>query len=126
MKINLQSGAVLDITLLPYEESWDISQRITKVLETIDIDIKAIDFKNPSYSDVIGFKGPLFNILSSKEVLEAAKICLARCTYNGLKIDSMTFEVRESRKDFLPVMYHVLKENISPFFEGLISFLSKS
>lgn len=126
MKINLQSGAVLDITLLPYEEAWDISQRITKVLETIDIDIKAIDFKNPSYSDVIGFKGPLFNILSSKEVLEAAKICLTRCTYNGLKIDSMTFEARESRKDFLPVMYHVLKENISPFFEGLISFLSKS
>jgi hypothetical protein len=126
MKIDLPTGAVLDITLLPYEQAWDISQRITKVLETIDIDIKSIDFKNPTYSDVIGFKGPLFNILSSKEVLEAAKICLTRCTYNGLKIDSMTFESKESRKNFLPVMYHVLKENISPFFEGLISFLSKS
>jgi len=126
MKIDLPTGAVLDITLLPYEQAWDISQRITKVLETIDIDIKSIDFKNPTYSDVIGFKGPLFNILSSKEVLEAAKICLTRCTYNGLKIDSMTFESKESRKNFLPVMYHVLKENIAPFFEGLISFLSKS
>lgn len=126
MKITMPSGSILDITLLPYESAWDVSQRVTKALESVEIDVKAIDFKNPSYSDIIGFKGPLFNVLSSKEILEAAKICLVKCTYNNLRFDNMTFESKESRQDFLPVMYHVLKENISPFFEGLISFLSKS
>ena len=126
MKITMPSGSILDITLLPYESAWDVSQRVTKALESVEIDVKAIDFKNPSYSDIIGFKGPLFNVLSSKEILESAKICLVKCTYNNLRFDNMTFESKELRQDFLPVMYHVLKENISPFFEGLISFLSQS
>lgn len=122
-KTTLPSGAILDITLLPFEEAWGVSQSITKEIERIDFDIKSIDWQEFKMSNVVNLKNPICAILSSQVVIEAAKVCFKRCTYNGLKIDSQTFEKREHRSDFLPVVFHVLKENISPFFENLFSSL---
>jgi hypothetical protein len=122
-KTTLPSGAVLDITLLPFEEAWGVSQSITKEIERIDFDIKSINWQEFKMSNVVNLKNPICAILSSQIVIEAAKVCFKRCTYNGLKIDSQTFEKREHRSDFLPVVFHVLKENISPFFENLFSSL---
>lgn len=122
-KTTLPSGAVLDITLLPFEEAWGVSQSITKEIERIDFDIKSINWQEFKMSNVVNLKNPICAILSSQVVIEAAKVCFKRCTYNGLKIDSQTFEKREHRSDFLPVVFHVLKENISPFFENLFSSL---
>jgi hypothetical protein len=122
-KTTLPSGAVLDITLLPFEEAWGVSQSITKEIERIDFDIKSINWQEFKMSNVVNLKNPICAILSSQIVIEAAKVCFKRCTYNGLKIDSQTFEKREHRSDFLPVVFHVLKENISPFFENIFSSL---
>ena len=122
-KIDLPSGAKLDITLLPFDEAWSIVQTITKVLERINVDLSRVDLTNIDATDIINLKSPLCAILSSNEILDAAKICFKRATYNGLKIDGQTFEKKASRCDFLPVVFHVLKENISPFFSNLISFL---
>jgi hypothetical protein len=126
IKTTLPSGSILEITLLPFEEAWGISQMITKEIERIDFDIKSVNFSDIKMTDVVNFKNPICAILSSKVVVEAAKICFKRATYNGLKIDSQTFEQREYRSDFLPVIFHVLKENISPFFENLLSSLKTS
>lgn len=122
-KITLPSGAVIDITLLPFEEAWGVSQSITKEIERIDFDIKSVNWQEFQMSNVLNLKNPICAILSSTVVVDAAKICFKRVTYNGLKIDSQTFEKRESRSDFLPVVFYVLKENISPFFENLFSSL---
>lgn len=122
-KIILPSGAVLEITLLPYEDAWGVSQRVSKLLESIKVDFKSIDLKNLMLSDVAVIQGPIFHVLSSAEIIDAAKTCFKRCTYNGLKIDGQTFDAKEARKDYLPVIFYVLKANIEPFFAGLISFL---
>lgn len=125
-KITLDSGAVLDITLLPFEEAWGVCQTLTKELEKIQFDPRSINFSDFQATDIINLKSPICAILSSQAVLECAKTCFKRCTYNGLKIDSQTFEKRELRADFLPVVFQVLKENVSPFFENLLSSLKKS
>jgi hypothetical protein len=122
-KTTLPSGAVLDITLLPFEEAWGVSQIITKEIEKLTLDIKSVDWKEFKMSDALNLKNPICAILSSSAVVDAAKTCFKRVTYNGLKIDSQTFEKREFRSDFLPVVFYVLKENISPFFENLFSSL---
>jgi hypothetical protein len=122
-KITLPSGAIIDITLLPFEEAWGVSQTMAKEVERINFDIKAFNWNDFQMMDALNLKNPICAILSSQAVIDAAKICFKRVTYNGLKIDSQTFEKREHRADFLPVVFYVLRENISPFFENLFSFL---
>ena len=122
-KITLPTGAKLEISLLAFEDAWSVVQTITKVLEGIHIDLKEVDFANIVATDVFNLKAPICAILSNKEIIDAAKICFKRTLYNGIKIDGQTFETKDSRKDFLPVVYHVIKENISPFFANLLSLL---
>jgi len=123
IKVSMPSGSVLDITLLPYEKAWGVCQTITRTIEKLDIDLKGINPKDWKGTDLLNLKGPLCNILSSNEIIEAGKVCFERCTYNGLRIDSMTFENRDNRRDFIPAIFHSLKENVTPFFENLLSFL---
>ena len=132
-KIKLPSGAVLDISLLSFEQAWDVSRIVVKEFEKLEIDLNGIDFKsirdNSSLAlmDIVAFKGPLCSVLSSKALVDAAKMCFPKCTYNGLKIVlDETFAKKETRADFLPVVFHVLKANISPFFDNLLLFLSKN
>lgn len=128
IKSILPSGAKLEITPLPYLKAWGVSQVLAKEVEKIGLDMKefkSIDFKNLLAVDALSFKNPLCALLASESILEAAKTCMERCTYNGLRIDEDTFERIEARQDFLPVVFSVLKENISPFFANLFSFFTK-
>ena len=115
----------MDITLLPFEEAWGIVQSISKLLESINVDISQIDLANINASDVMAFKGPICTVLGSRGVIDAANICFKRCTYDGKRIDSQTFEKRESRADFIPAVFYVIRENVAPFFANLISSLKK-
>lgn len=133
IKYDLPSGAVLDITLLPYGEAWDIAAAVIKEVQSIDIKLSGdVDFSNEEamkkffLDNVNDFKGPICAILSSKKVLESAHSCFRKCTYNNQKINGQTFESKEGRKDFLYACFYALKENIYPFLEGLLSSLSAS
>jgi hypothetical protein len=129
IKITLSSGAKLEITPLPYLKAWGVSQDVLKEVKKLNVDIntlKTIDFKNLLAVDALSFAGPLCEVLSNEKIIEAATVCMERCTYNGLKIDADTFEKIEARQDFLPVVFSVLKENISPFFANLFSFFMKN
>lgn len=123
--IRLPSGSVLHITLLPYEDSWSVFQEVSAFMEKVKFDFKSIDWEDYMKSDVAALSSPLLSIASSKEIIAAAKKCFCRVTVNGLKIDSMTFEAKELRKDFIPTVFHVLRENIAPFFDNLLSSLPK-
>ena len=125
-KITLPSGAELEITLLPYEEAWGVFQRVARVLEAVNIEGIGLDIKTVLVQDAMKLKGPILQMLSNKDIVEAAKVCFKRCTYNGLKVDGKTFDERDSRQDYLPCVFHALKENIAPFFGSLISSLGMS
>jgi hypothetical protein len=122
MKHNLPSGATFEVSLLPYEKAWEVSQHVAAVFEKIDLDLTDLN----ASVDVLKLKGPLLKVVASSEIIAEAKVCWSRCLYNGLKIDQMTFDKSESRADFIPCVFYSLRENISPFFSGLLSFLKTS
>jgi len=43
-KIKLPSGAVLDVTLMPFETAWEVCQLVTKEIEKLSIDPKVMNF----------------------------------------------------------------------------------
>jgi hypothetical protein len=123
-KIDLPSGAILEIGLLPYEEAWKVQQKIALAIKGIEIDKNSIDFKNLWSTDVFVLKGAICQILGNDAVIQAAKECFKKCLYNNQKITNMTFDEKESRQDFLYCVAYALKANIEPFFAGLASILS--
>jgi hypothetical protein len=122
-KYTLPSGSELDITLLPYEEAWACSQSILKVIEKVNIDIKGDGLEDFFKKDIMSLKAPICGVLGSPEVMHEVRRCWKRCTYNDKKIDGDSFESKDARSDFLYAAFYSLKENISPFFESLISLL---
>ena len=108
---------------MSYEAAWAVTQIILKEIEKTEINLKGIDLKKISQTDVLNFKGPICSLLASPKVLEAAKTCFKKCRYNDKAIDTMTFETKESRGDFLLCSWHAIKENVSPFFASLVSSL---
>lgn len=133
MKHDLPSGAVLDITLLPYGEAWDIASAVVKELKEVELNLPSdLDFADSAkvtqylLGHIRDIQSPLCSILSSKKILESAHACLKKCTYDNARINGQTFESLEGRKDFLIACFYALKENISPFFEGLVSSFSAS
>lgn len=125
MKINLPSGAVLDITLMPFERAWEISQTVIKEIEKIDADIGFLLRGEFDPSELIKLKGPICSLLSNRVIVNMAKECFVKCAINGLRIDDQTFETPSMRGDFIFAAFHVLVENISPFFKNLGSFFTK-
>jgi hypothetical protein len=123
MKVKLPSGAELVVTPLDWEDAWDISQRVLAVIEKLELDLKGINWTDIQSQDVLNFKGPICQILSSKVVFDAAKDCFKKCTYAGMRIDNATFNDSKARGDMLIACFHALKENCAPFFGSLLSGL---
>ena len=122
-KFTLPSGAILEVGLLPYEEAWKVQQKIASVFDSVKIELGSVDWQNLFKTDLLVLKGPICQILSSDQVIAAAKECFKRCLYNSVKIDSMTFDSKDARQDFLYCVAYAIKENIEPFFKGLVSSL---
>ena len=129
IKVNLPSGKILDITIMPFEIAWEISQNVTKELGKLNLNPDALKlFNKPKGSDIeieelFSLKDPLCAILSNSVFIDCAKTCFMKCTYNSLRIDQDTWESEEARADFILVVYYVLVNNLSPFFKHLGSFL---
>ena len=122
-KFELPSGSKFEVQPLSYEGAWAVTQTVLKEIEKTEINLKGMDFKALNQTDVLNFKGPICSLLASQAVLDAAKSCFKKCRYNDLVIDSMTFEKKEARGDFLYCCWYALRENILPFFGSLVSSL---
>lgn len=119
----LPSGAKFEVQPLGYEGAWAVTQSILKEIERTEINLKGMDFKALSQTDVLNFKGPICALLASQAVLDAAKTCFKKCRYNDKAIDSMTFEKKDARGDFLYCCWYAIRENVMPFFGSLVSSL---
>jgi hypothetical protein len=63
-------------------------------------------------------------IASDKKVNDLLWKCLARCTYNKVKITKDIFDNKEYRVNYYPIKIACLRENILPFLPALILMLS--
>lgn len=122
----LPSGAAFEVQPLSYESAWAVTQTVIKEIEKSDISsLKKLDldFDKIMSTDVLDLKDPICHLLASHAMIDAARQCFKKCLYNKGKIDSMTFESKEARGDFIMACWHALKENILPFFGSLGSLL---
>lgn len=122
-RITLPSGSVLEINLLPFGEARALNQRLAKVISKLNLNLKSVNFADLMTTDVLALSGPICELLSSQEIIDAAEGCFKRCLIDNLKIDEKTFEESSKRQDYFPAIFSVLKANISPFFIGLPLFL---
>jgi len=122
-KRTLASGAVLEITLLPFEEANDLMQTIVGEIKVLGEDIRGMDLKTLFEKEQSTLIGPVCSLLASKVIREAVKKCWVRATYNGVKISSDTFEKKENRGDYLISSFYLIQENCLPFFQDLRSLL---
>lgn len=112
LKKKLTSGAEIDITLAPFL----IGHRLFKAVAS---ELKSLDLNEDSVQKMSML------LVSSETIEEALWPCLARGTYNGVKITPELFENMNVRSDFLEVIKEVLAYNLAPFSKGIGS-LSKA
>jgi hypothetical protein len=60
-------------------------------------------------------------VASSTEVERLLMECAKLAFIGTDKINADYFEKAEHRKDYYPIMFHLLKENLEPFFAGAFS-----
>lgn len=120
IKYVLPSGDEFNITPLPFDESWEISQNILHEIKDLNINLEGVDFESIKDADVIRFMGPICHILSSHNIRDKVIQCFKRCNINGQKVG---FE--EKRGDYVFAAFYALKENVYPFFENLATIFQK-
>lgn len=111
IEIKLPTGATLKITPAPFADAKALLQAMLAELKTVKV----------SAGEELGemVKNMLATGLSSPAIDKALEACMARCTYNGHRIVSDTFEPEKAREDYLAVCMEVAKANIQPFMKSL-------
>lgn len=71
-----------------------------------------------------GILTPIISVINSKEVENAILKCAERALYDKQKINIDFFEDVKNRHLYIPIMFEIAKENLSPFFGGLSSGLN--
>lgn len=117
-----QSGAKVKIYAADFKDAIALKSAIAKELSKADFDLNLKSLQDEI--DLGNFAKIALAVDSSPVVYKHLFDCLVRCTYNGQKITEETFEEVSAREDYYEVVIACLKENLSPFFKGLISKLS--
>ena len=124
MEFKTESGADVKINMADFITSMKLKKAIQKALLVNKIDIASLDFSELKSGAISSIFELVLTADSNEEVENAVFKCLARCTYNGMKIEVSTFEPMEAREDYYEVIIACLKENLSPFFKPLLSKLN--
>jgi len=112
-KVELPSGAMLEITVSPLKEGKALYMAIAREMAAV-----AIQGQDQLFNLL---KNVIMAGLASKEIDDAIEACMKRVTYNGLKIDDSTFDPEERRQDYFFARYEVAYDNVLPFLKPLLS-----
>jgi hypothetical protein len=129
-KLKLASGAMLEMTLLSFEDGFQLFSIVSEELLKINIDLGNIKISELADRDMDNnflntLKNIVLSLIISKKLKDSLNSAFGRCLYNNLKIDSETFEDVNRRSDYLIVCWEVLRFNLSPFFpKSGLSFIT--
>lgn len=102
----LKSGATLNISSATFKDAHGLFKVVMKELGGL------------SFNDEMNQR-LMINLLSSDEVEAALWPCMARATYNKVKINPELFDTyEEAREDYLDIAGEVLGFNLNPFLRG--------
>ena len=120
----LDSGAVLDLTLAPFEAGHKLLKAVMREIEQVNVSKEALSGEmNEGALNTI--KSLLARLIYSDAVEAALWPCMDRALYNNKRISKDLFEDEAARADYLPVVKEVLLFNLSPFTKNLTSLLSE-
>ena len=127
-----QNGKRIVINVATFRESAQLKACIAKELLTQNIDIgnanSLAGLKDELNNSVPKLLNTAKDLLLSCEVSEefntALFNCLQHCTYDSIPVREQLFDdVPEAREDYYMIVFECIKENILPFFKGLLSKL---
>lgn len=118
-EIQLNSGAVLAVSIAPFSSSKKLLNVVMQELKDVDLELENLDLANFASQDINTLKNAICQLLGSENLERAVFECMAKCTYNGSRIVKDTFEPEEARADYLPCAWEVIKANLRPFFKNL-------
>jgi len=110
-EIKLPTGATLKIGDTPFAVSKALYKAVVSEMKGVELSSKR------EFNSLI--KDVFCTAFSSEKVETALAECLARCTYNDVKIDEKTFDGQKAREDYVQVCIEVAIENLTPFMKGL-------
>lgn len=115
-------------TVVVQEGGWDeaVALRVAVASELAGADLGdlKLSFNTEADLDIGKLLQIAMRLDASQKVADALFVCLGRCTYDGQRITKQTFEPRDARGDYYPIVIACLKENIGPFFVPLLSKLN--
>src|ERR1700689_2524355 len=114
----LASGAVLEMTMAPFEDGHRLLKAVSKEIENTKI--------NAGMQDIEAIKNLMMRAIYSEDIDRALAPCLTRCKYNKQPLSIKLFadetiaddEKVRRRGDYLPVIKEVLMFNLTPFFSS--------
>ena len=123
MEKTLPSGAVLEMTMAPFEDGHRLLKAVSREIENTKL--------ASNMQDIDAIKNLMMRAIYSDEIDRALTPCLARCKYNKQPVNKNLFsdetiseeEKIKRRGDYLPVIKEVLLYNLTPFFSSLGSLL---
>lgn len=118
-ELKTQSGATAQINVAPFEDALTLNNLVTPYLATVGV--VADSNANIKMEDLMKV---MVTAATDAGIQAQMMKCMARCTYNGQKITQSTFETVEARGDYYEVALACVKENITPFVNGLFSQFS--
>jgi hypothetical protein len=117
--ITLSSGAVLELKMAPFVSGTKLMKVVSAELKAANIDLAKIVSKDNEKELPNILKDAFFQCISSDALQSAFFECAGRSLHNGEKITPATFESSETRGDYLPTAWEVIKFNLLPFVQGL-------
>lgn len=118
---------MLELHMASFSDGTKLFKTIVNEVKLVDVDLSGLDVGGLAGKDINSIKNLIFQLLGSDAVEAAFFQCAGKCLHNGQKITRATFDTPDTRGDYLPTAWEVIKFNIAPFFSGLdLSSLTKS
>lgn len=109
-----KSGAQVVINLAPWVEAKELKKAIQRIIGKNGIDL----------NEELPMLICRLCMVDSNDEFEAALYrCLARCLYNGQKIQFTTFDAEEARAEYYDVIVPCVQKNVGPLVGSLFSQL---
>lgn len=123
MEKTLPSGAILEMTMAPFEDGHRLLKAVSREIESTKL--------ASNMQDIDAIKNLMMRAIYSEEIDRALTPCMARCKYNKQPVNKNLFadetiteeEKIKRRGDYLPILKEVLLYNLTPFFSSLGSLL---
>lgn len=114
-KYILKSGKVIELNLAPMETALNLYKAVIRECKGQGLDLTIAD--ETTILDLLNKNiDAILSIMSSDDVIEAAKECSLHVLYDKVKFSLDIFEEPKNRADFIPFITLVCIENLRYFF----------